>query len=242
MTEQEIKLELVRIFGNSLDSCEKAYDFILKNAVSSSEVTSASKIESGGVIAVDLGLPSGTLWGDRNLGAGRREGYGDYFSWGNVVGHRPPGIKNDWGENTDVFIYEYTEKRYNQTIGSQLTTDIDVMNDAATFYLGAPWRMPSKEDFQELFEHCDYTRVTRNGVNGLLLASKNNGNTIFFPAAGSGANMSISFLGSRGGYWSSSLCSSDYGCCIYFNSFSVNFQDNRLRSFGYPIRPIYPKL
>ena len=32
--------------------------------------------------AVDLGLPSGTLWADRNIGADSPEGYGDYFAWG----------------------------------------------------------------------------------------------------------------------------------------------------------------
>ena len=34
---------------------------------------------------VDLGLPSGTLWATRNLGAETPEDYGYYFSWGNVV-------------------------------------------------------------------------------------------------------------------------------------------------------------
>ena len=34
--------------------------------------------------AVDLGLPSGTLWGDRNVGANIPEEYGSYFAWGEV--------------------------------------------------------------------------------------------------------------------------------------------------------------
>ena len=32
--------------------------------------------------AVDLGLPSGTLWADRNVGADTPEDYGDYYAWG----------------------------------------------------------------------------------------------------------------------------------------------------------------
>ena len=35
-----------------------------------------------GVVVVDLGLPSGTLWADRNVGAALPEDYGDYFAWG----------------------------------------------------------------------------------------------------------------------------------------------------------------
>ncbi len=33
---------------------------------------------------IDLGLPSGTLWADRNIGASKPEEYGHYFAWGEV--------------------------------------------------------------------------------------------------------------------------------------------------------------
>lgn len=33
---------------------------------------------------VDLGLPSGTLWADRNVGASSPEHYGSYFQWGDT--------------------------------------------------------------------------------------------------------------------------------------------------------------
>jgi len=36
------------------------------------------------VTAIDLGLPSGTLWADRNLGADAPEKAGDYFRFGDV--------------------------------------------------------------------------------------------------------------------------------------------------------------
>lgn len=34
---------------------------------------------------VDLGLPSGTLWATRNVGADSPEEYGDYFTWGEAM-------------------------------------------------------------------------------------------------------------------------------------------------------------
>ena len=34
---------------------------------------------------VDLGLPSGTLWADRNVGAASPEDCGDYFAWGETT-------------------------------------------------------------------------------------------------------------------------------------------------------------
>ena len=37
---------------------------------------------STSVTWVDLGLPSGTLWADRNVGANAVTDFGDYFAWG----------------------------------------------------------------------------------------------------------------------------------------------------------------
>ena len=37
--------------------------------------------------AIDLGLPSGRLWADRNVGAESETDYGLYFQWGDVVGY-----------------------------------------------------------------------------------------------------------------------------------------------------------
>ena len=42
--------------------------------------------------AVDLGLPSGTLWADRNVGANRPEDNGDFFAWGEIK----PKSTFDW--------------------------------------------------------------------------------------------------------------------------------------------------
>ena len=33
-------------------------------------------------LAIDLGLPSGTLWATCNIGSESFEEYGEYFSWG----------------------------------------------------------------------------------------------------------------------------------------------------------------
>ena len=43
---------------------------------------------------VDLGLPSGLLWADRNVGASQPAAYGDYFAWGET---KP---KTDYSEYT----------------------------------------------------------------------------------------------------------------------------------------------
>ena len=43
---------------------------------------------------VDLGLPSGRKWADRNVGATNPESYGTYFAWGETEGFTYEGAKN----------------------------------------------------------------------------------------------------------------------------------------------------
>lgn len=43
---------------------------------------------------VDLGLPSGLLWADRNIGAASPEDAGLYFQWGDTVGYTAEQVAN----------------------------------------------------------------------------------------------------------------------------------------------------
>ena len=42
-----------------------------------------------GHVYVDLGLPSGTLWAECNVGASKPEDRGDYFAWGETQAKKP---------------------------------------------------------------------------------------------------------------------------------------------------------
>ena len=44
---------------------------------------------------VDLGLPSGLKWADRNIGASSPEDYGLYFQWGDTVGYTADQVGKD---------------------------------------------------------------------------------------------------------------------------------------------------
>ena len=46
--------------------------------------------------AVDLGLPSGTLWANMNVGASVPEEYGDYYAWGEVTTKRYYGYYSNY--------------------------------------------------------------------------------------------------------------------------------------------------
>ena len=180
---------------------------------------------------VDLALPSGLLWAEKNVGAATPYEDGLYFSWGNVVGHTGDD-GYDFGTSNDG--------PYADTPGAALTGNIPTNGtyDAARHNLGSPCRMPTVGEFQELNNNCDSEWTDEDGVAGRRFTSRINGNSIFFPAAGYRYGTGLSRLGSYGGYWSSSLYSSAYGYNLYFYSEGVNPAISNDRFNGFTVRAV----
>ena len=181
--------------------------------------------------AVDLALPSGLLWCEHNVGAASPYDDGLYFSWGNVEGHT--GTDGyDFGTSNDG--------PYASTPGAALTGNISVDGtyDAARHNMGAPWRMPTQPEFQELYDNCDSEWTDEDGVTGRRFTSRINGNSIFFPASGYRSGTSLSSRGSYGLYWSSSLYSSAYGYSLGFSSGGVNPAYDGSRFVGFSVRAV----
>lgn len=200
---------------------------------------------------VDLGLPSGLLWAECNLGAKSEEDYGLYFSWGETQGYRDASSKGGFSWGTYKFGGSATansQSKYNSTDG--LTT-LENEDDAVKTVMGNIWRMPTSAEFKELYDNTVAGDGTKNsygwiedykgtGINGLLRKSKTNDNTIFFPAAGYASGGSMRDVGSYGYYWSSSLNSSgsNYAYYLTFNSSDVNPQYNGYRYYGFSVRGV----
>lgn len=239
---QEIKMQLLKSFAicdnkKTVDFCREAYKFIMENETPTPSLSPQCQV-SKDPVAVDLGLPSGTLWCDRNVCAMSPEDYGAFFSWGNVDPHYPNKENMDWGDDDYAFDYKFNSEEYKKTSGYKLERNIDAAHDAATVNLGEPWRMPTEDDFQELYDNCDWTRKTVNGVNGYLVTSKINGNSIFFPCSGYGNGQGWSGRGSGGNYWSSSLGSAAFGRRLRFYSGGVYPQYSGSRFYGFAVRPV----
>ena len=132
--------------------------------------------------AIDLGLPSGTLWADRNVGAEKPDDYGGLYRYGNR------GKGNGEGTPKDENI-----------IGTQY--------DVAKTKMGGKWRTPSFAQFEELYTYCAFDYVTYNKNPGYLVTGPN-GNEIFLPLTGCMYNYGRSqagqfacyATGERGGY------------------------------------------
>lgn len=182
-------------------------------------------------LGVDLGLPSGKLWASLNVGSetGIITDYGEYFSWGNTDGVYGPEAS------------QLTENAYAGTPGAALTGDIPLTHDAANHYFGNGWRMPTQEEFQELYDNCEWIWKQVNGVYGYEVKSKasDNTNSIFLPAAGGVYGGSLGDVGSGGLYWSSSYYGEDNAYNMYFNDGDGNPESNSLRYYGNTVRAIH---
>ncbi len=178
--------------------------------------------------AVDLGLPSGTLWCDHNVGGSKPTDWGWYFSWGNVDGH-PEGSG-----------YDFSDANYNASAGAALTGNISVGNDydMARKNMGAPWRLPTEADFVELNSNCTSIWTTQDGVAGRRFTSNINGNSIFFPASGFYYGTSLYSRGSDGNDWSSSCISATDARNLDFYSSGVNPSSGSYRRYGFTVRAV----
>ena len=180
---------------------------------------------------VDLALPSGLLWCEHNVGASTPYEDGLYFSWGNVTGHT--GTDGyDFGTSNDG--------PYASTPGAALTGNIPTNGtyDAARHNMGAPCRMPTVGEFQELNSNCDSEWTDEDGVAGRRFTSRINGNSIFFPASGHRGGTGLNNRGTNGVYWSASLGSAADGYDLGFNSGGVYPASNYSRFLGFSVRAV----
>jgi hypothetical protein len=190
-----------------------------------------------GHVYVDLGLPSGTLWATCNVGANSPEEYGDYFAWGETE----PKTDYSWStykycKGTDDSLTKYCTNSSNGTVDNK--TELEPSDDAATANWGSNWQMPSKEQFEELF-NSSYTTTTWT-LWGREITSKSNGNSIFLPAAGcpGGTSNGVGYIGC---YWSRSLYTgSSDAYDLYFDSSGI-YTEYSNRCNGYSVRPVRVK-
>lgn len=113
---------------------------------------------------VDLGLS--VRWATCNMGSNSPDGNGFYFAWGETsprtdyAGTSQNSIRRDIGNNISGSAY-----------------------DAAHVNWGGKWRMPTKNEVQELIDNCKWKHTKYNGTDGFCITGPN-GKSIFIPDAG----------------------------------------------------------
>lgn len=188
---------------------------------------------------VDLGLPSGTLWATENI----KDASGNelYFAWGETQGYTSGQVGTDKYFAWDDYEFGINDNlsKYNE---SDEKTELESTDDTATANWGSSWRMPTKEQFEELADYAEYEWTTINGVQGAKFTSTVSGYTdrfLFFPAVAGANGGEFGGVGDYGVYWSASLNGEDVEC-----AWVLDFEDENLgmyddyRYYGYPVRPV----
>lgn len=194
---------------------------------------------------IDLGLPSGLLWAECNVGANTPEGYGDYFAWGETT----TKTVFDWSTYAYCTVHSNGDldslTKYN-TLPTYGTVDnltvLETVDDAATVNMGTGARTPTKAEWEELIDNTTSVWTTQNGVSGYRFEGEN-GNSIFLPAAGYHKDSDPYFVGEYGYYtsatlngenppfiWSFYCYSSTYGMVDYYNSRSTGLSVRAVRA------------
>ena len=174
---------------------------------------------------VDLGLPSGLKWADRNVGAASPQEYGLFFAWGETEGCVLEDIPEySWSGYFDTNDSGNTFVKYTQS--GQI---LNLEDDAAFINMGSDWRMPTMEEFRELRDNTttfildsygnetayedrgddfDYSSVVGVRLEGV------NGNSVYIPIP----PYSISYMT----LWTSILDQPSMAWCIHMDYVGVN--------------------
>ena len=194
------------------------------------------------LVAVDLGLS--VKWANVNIGAFSPEEYGNYYAYGEIEVKDEYTWENyKWCNGSNTSITKYNDDPYYGVVDNKNVLDLE--DDVAHVVLGKGWRIPTKEQIEELIDNCTWTSVRHyhfdifDGI-GYIAQSKINGNSIYLPMGGFWDRELVAPIWI--GFYSSST-TSQYGaiCNLSFNSSLAVPAVLGLameRRYGYTIRPV----
>ena len=149
--------------------------------------------------AVDLGLWSGTLWANYNVGAKSETEAGVFVAWGETEEKISEGYHKEnyafWDANNPQY------SGYSQSPGEEISgTEYDI----AHVRWKGKWTMPTETQFKELRDDCTWTPETRKGVFGYKVTGPN-GKSIFLPCQGYYNGDDYLKKNEEGMYWCSTI-------------------------------------
>lgn len=203
---------------------------------------------------------------------------GLYFWWGDIEGHKAvtdesatnnlkTGDDFDFsGNNKSIATYDKTQAQLQNAGYLDGGDNLNLEHDAAHKLWKGSWRMPTKEDFQWLIDHCTWKAVTavstdptKKQVVGFDVTSNTTGGQIYLPAASCfengifGGNGDIHTTAgetmylTHGFYWTSTVTQTNNpsgAVRLHIKpnadgTLTISTNDNEgARHNGFPIRPV----
>lgn len=190
---------------------------------------------------VDLGLS--VKWAKHNVGAASSHEVGLFYCWGETESNNYPSWDTYKWYNSD------TSQMTKYCLDKKLSTydgksQLEEGDDAARVNWGGKWRLPTPAEWRELMDpnKCEWTWKTVGGLQGYEVKSKNNGNTIFLPAAGYKTG-GLTYPASSGTHYMTTMLSITNGfSSVTFMMKDGDYKMSQLyRVHGILIRPVMQK-
>ena len=184
------------------------------------------------VEAVDLGLS--VKWAPMNVGATTETDRGYYFAWAGTTGYAYESGHN-FSQDNAPYSFGGTYSKYKGSDYPALQPE----DDAVTVHWGGSWRMPTKAEWEELWNNCTAEwkeNYEGSGINGILFTSKKEDFTnksIFLPANGYYYRTDLYYPTINVLYWSSdydlekNAVTQEYTNYVYAYVFDVSYGNNQ---------------
>ena len=190
------------------------------------------------VESVDLGLS--VKWATHNVGAASASEVGSFFCWGETAPNNYPSWDTyKWYQSDIKQMTKYCLDEKQSTYDGKY--HLEEADDAVRVIWGGKWRTPTPAEWRELMDpnKCEWTWKTVGGLQGYEVKSKNNGNTIFLPAAGYKTG-GLTYPKSSGTHYMTTMLSSTNGfSSVTFEMKDGNYNMSQLyRVHGILIRPV----
>lgn len=187
-----------------------------------------SPIDPQGPQMVDMGLS--VKWATYNIGATAPEEYGNFYAYGETEPKSEYTLENYKWYYPDYNDWDCDEWEKYFKLGATITgTNYDV----AHVKWGEEWRIPTQEEWEELFNKCEWQWTAVNGVTGAKAISKVNGNSIFFPAAGNMVDAEHTHDQIGCFYWTSTEYNESNDITAECRNYRANFDATNRSAKGY---------
>ncbi len=167
----------------------------------------------------DLGLS--VIWADKNVGADKTEDVGGYYAWGVTDEYAAP-FTYKWFNEDGSKAKKYVSQNSHGTADG--LTVLEAADDVASVESRGVWRMPTKEEINELKALDCLEGYELNGKKGLLFVG-NGDNGLFIPYGGykdkSDTPVSIDYAY----LWSSSLVTASSSAPEYIDYGAYTLQN-----------------
>ena len=236
---------------------------VVGEAVSFTTETPPSRVPDGALslwtfATRDDGSQYEIFWADRNIGAESPDGYGNYYSWGEIE------TKEDYDMQTGNYTSHYKWYNWNSDYGLYMITkyaasttsnknpddklELDLEDDVANVTLYGEWRIPYLREWAALQDCCNLTwKELGEGKTVIEFRSKSASRTavLLLPIAGYKSYKSVTAAGSYGCYWARTVDTSNdweaHEAKFTYSSYyqTINMQlHSEYRFIGNPIRAV----